>query len=248
MSETYPNLREYLKGAVLADRIRKAKRPEEWARWAILISFLVMLAMGAFRGMSPWFVAPLVLVLSWVVPYALASKRRRTWSLTKHFVGSIKEELAKIVRGQFRKGLLSERLTQGQMNAVEDIARDVQTISMIAVEARLNAGHQPLLSPELNSTSEIADEQFRAVLYAVIRAVMMDRPLSKSENEWVLATRDTMGELAAGAATIAQAGATDAYEARLSALRECLGNLRALAEAQKEVDSFSSLSVQDRAK
>jgi|GEM_PF-6613720 len=235
MATTYPNLEQYLKGAVLADRLYKLRRPEEWIRWIALVAVTLLTAIQQWVWAGAAFVG--WIVASWL----LAALRVKSFQFHSIMADEMKALVPKRMREDLSKGRLEAKIGPEAATILDGCAKSTLVPMHAFVEARmLGVGGSRTYRDAQRQAMDSADTLMRRALETVQPSLIWKTPPTEGDLARLRSLQDQLAELAreseAAAQLVKEGSAPDV-------LRESLVNLRAFQAAHQEVDADAGSTI-----
>lgn len=226
MTVDLPTLDRYLQGAVVAERVRWLKRPEDW----IVFVFLV----GAYfaKGGDP--IWSLIAVAIGFAVSGLILGLRHGWSREAIMADALRKKLPGILRRELRKGRLVKKVGGQAASLLESSAAHTLGLLQAGAEAMMLGGDGSASRDAQVRAGTVADDLMRLQLHALYGALAFGGPPLESDLAALERRERELKELAAASEAVRDFTRNRDHP---EALRESLDHLRAVQAAHEELEA-----------
>ncbi len=167
---TYPYLTRYVRGATVADRIQKIKRPLQWVRWAVFIGGMIFFSRG-FGHIELALGMVVVVFVSLFFDYLDEALRQKTFKVMDLYRKGVGGQLPRVAKDQLAKGTFPIKDEAGAI--LEHCAQMTTEIQANFLDGYVHGGSGlPELKPTFAQLSKGSDVLFRAAFNTLYRPIL----------------------------------------------------------------------------
>lgn len=217
----YPFLERYLKGAVVADWMYRARRPENWLK-VIGLAICVPLTFSDRIGLA--FCIFAFLLAGMYLLCALRIKSLSSWNVIRAM--NMDNRMAARFRSMLGEGRLADILGADAMSSLDSCAKSAMVAQEVYIDRRVVHGDRKERVVPFRKSVEAADRLMREALDAMTASVLFRRPPEPGEIDALTAIEVQLADLATDLREVqgmlnqpTLAGNADEAVAHLGALR-----------------------------